>query len=121
MLYKFFCIGMILIALPVDAGLYDITYNSRANCGNNESITWFRQGSRQWRTISVHQHNTKGSHVVDTGWEKTWRSAAVHWGEAVAGSGWTVCGYHHWWFNNRDNMMAITCVDDCSIYDGWWS
>ena len=58
-------------------------------------------------------------HSIGTGWQYTWRSAAVHWGEGHGG--WIVHGYH-WIKNSQGQIRPIgeEIVKDCSIYDGWW-
>ncbi|HEU5366664.1 MAG TPA: hypothetical protein VFU62_14095 [Hanamia sp.] len=101
------------------AGVKDLTWHSRANCGNNESITW--QAGKNWdmRTISWHYHGLK-VHIVDTKFETTWRSAAVHWGEARPGSGYRVVGNHWVKLLGPHYNIFETDVNDCSIYDGWW-
>jgi hypothetical protein len=103
-----------------NAGFNNLTTHSRANCINNESITWDWTTYRMSGTVSQHYRNGVWIHGINTGWEYTWRSAAVHWGEAKPGSGWTVIGYHWLRENNKERMIDITEVSDCSIYDGWW-
>lgn len=102
------------------AGLHSRTQHSRANCVNNESITWHAGYSYNLYTISQHYHNGFLDHTVTAGWEWTWRSAAVHWNEAWPGNSWQVIGYH--WINERgrNRLLETTNVNDCSIYDGWW-
>jgi hypothetical protein len=76
------------------AGLAGLTWHSRANCINNESITWDFTRYRELYTESSHFIEDDGRmidhHAVEVGWEFTWRSAAVHWGEGRGG--WTVGG-----------------------------
>ncbi len=106
------------------AGLVATTAHSRANCVNNESITWWLGHSFNWRVASTHYASNGGyQHVVDTGFEYTWRSAAVHWGEAYPGNSyrWQVTGYHFIdTYGNGRVPFDITYATDCSIYDGWW-
>lgn len=101
------------------SGFKKLTWHSRANCGNNESITW--QAGRTWdmRTVSFHYHGFD-EHVVDSGYQVTWRSAAVHWGEAVPGSGYQVIGNHYVKLSGTKYRILRTNVTNCSIYDGWW-
>lgn len=115
------------------AGLKEFTMHSRANCGNNESISWHAGHSYWLKTVSTHAKLDPSNHYTpterhkvysvgsdDTEGEYTWRSAAVHWGEGVQG-GWVVYGSHYW-FDENKRMILIgeTFAVDCSIYDGWW-
>lgn len=115
---------LLILFFPViaNAGFKELTWHSRANCVNNESITWHAGHSYHLRTVGEH-HNLSRSWPcnMDTGEEYTWRSAAVHWGEGVAGSGWLVIGHHS--MKDRKGKwvkLGVTRVKDCSIYDGWW-
>lgn len=116
------------IALTVSfsshAGVYGTTIHSRANCVNNESITWFLWNAYTWKTVSLH-HNIYGTqydHNMDTGWEYTWRNAAVHWNEAPIGDHrWVVTGYHFFIdYGNGKVPFGSETIGDCSIYTGWW-
>jgi hypothetical protein len=111
---------LILIQGNILAGVNGLTYHSRANCfGNNESISWDLTGSHMLRTLSYHMppDNTEPCNL-DTGWENTWRSAAVHF---LEGTGWwTVFGTHYIRENNEERFLQMESVMDCAIYDGWW-
>ncbi len=102
------------------AGLNGPTYHSRANCGNNESISWDALHSHIYCTLSDHYGAGGPFHELNTGWETTRRSAAVHWGEALPGSGWIVSGSHWEKIKGKDKNVENETVTDCSIYDGWW-
>jgi hypothetical protein len=80
-----------LVSAPSQAGL---VWFSRANCINNESITWDWPGNNHtlW-TNSFHYNRNGWQPVIRTGWEWGYRSAAVHWGEG-RGGGWAVTGHH---------------------------
>lgn len=123
------CFIFLLIFLNQQAiaGFNGLTIHSRANCGNNESITW--DWTHNWTLYTISDHfilkKTKDTseiikmHTIKTGWETTWRSAAVHWGEGRGN--WHVSGEHLIRKdNNRDEILGIEEVTDCSIYDGWW-
>jgi hypothetical protein len=119
---------LLFLSLNANAGFGVTTAHSRANCGNNESITWNSKQSYVWKTISIHQH-VNGStdpyyrHLVDTGWQNTWRSAAVHWGEApdIGKYKWDVWGYHFFEdYANGKWPFQEEYARDCAIYDGWW-
>lgn len=106
------------------AGVWETTAHSRANCSNNESITWNAHHSYRWKVVSLH-HNIYGTqydHGIDTGWALTWRQAAVHWGEAPLNDHrWIVTGYHFFIDYGQGKVpFAEETVGDCSIYDGWW-
>src|SRR5690606_7207412 len=88
-----------ILALPIliyaqvgFSGTFGLTHDSRANCGNNESISWdltathdmsassnhyFVQGNfNAWRSKPWHNVQTGALYGVN-------RAAAVHWGESA--------------------------------------
>lgn len=106
---------------PASAGFNGLTWASRANCVNNESISWHYGKNYLLATTSHHYTNWSTlQHIVDTGWQYTWRSAAVHWGEGVPPTVWRVIGTHFINVNNQLLLLGITDTANCSIYDGWW-
>jgi hypothetical protein len=125
---KILLFGILTSSLNAHAGFGVTTAASRANCMNNESITWNSAKSFNWKTISIHQHvngnkDPYWNHLVDTGWEVTWRSAAVHWGESpdVGQYKWNVNGYHFFAdYANGKWPFAENYARDCHLYDGWW-
>ena len=112
---------------------------SRANCSNNESITWqypVVNANRWWRVISTHRRSAIGwgseeVHSVDSGWGLTWRSAAVHWGEGASGMygprRWFVVGQHYEFFPGAigiagARMIAYTTATNCNagqVFPDW--
>jgi hypothetical protein len=118
-------IGMFVLLLGMScfasAGMNGYTNHSRANCTNNESISW--DWTNYWWLMTRSDHYSLYSdqlkHIVQTERELTWRSAAVHWGEG--GQGWKVHGFH--WRHYTDgtyHLEAEEWITDCSIYNGWW-
>ena len=112
---------VLFLCNTANAGFNALTIHSRANCANNESISWHFNHNYNLFTTSDHIDGRTGTvvHSVATGWQYTWRSAAIHWGEGRGG--WVVHGYH--WI--KDESGRVIClgeetVSDCSIYDGWW-
>lgn len=123
MIKKFFPVLLLLISTSeVTAGLVSTTVHSRANCSNNESITWWLGHPYDWRVVSTHTNIYGGGHLMDTGYAYTWRQAAVHWGEAPLGDHrWVVSGYHYLKSYGHGKVpFDTTTVGDCSIYNGWW-
>jgi hypothetical protein len=123
--FMFKKISTILIAMAisstVNAGVNGYTNHSRANCVNNESISW--DWTQNWWLITRSEHYNLQTgelrHTLQTPEEFTWRSAAVHWAEG--GSGWKVHGTH--WRKHGDGKYYVEddeWVTDCSVYDGWW-
>ena len=104
-----------------NAGLDWTTVHSRANCGNNESITWWYLHPYNWKVVSIHEYRKSSSHVIDTGYTYTWRQHAIHWGEPVqTNGGWLVWGYHYLKGSHGELFpFDTTFAEDCSIYDGW--
>jgi len=78
-------------AAPAHAGL---VWFSRANCVNNESITWDWPGNNYWLWTNSHHYKARVWHVVQTGWQWTNWSPAAHLGEGFSG-GYFVVGNHY--------------------------
>jgi len=122
---KIITLAALLVGITgvANAGMVATTANSRANCYNNESVTWFFNHPYDWRVFSVHYNiYHEGTHQIDTGYRYTWRQAAIHWGEAPLGDHrWTVSGYHFLAdYGNGNIPFDKTYAHDCSIYNGWW-
>ena len=116
------CTLPLILSMNAYAGIMAPTAHSRANCGNNESITWHLGHSYWYRVISFH-YPIKGkniNHVEDTGKAFTWRSAAVHWGESFPGGQYFVQGFHYYYPWGEERLDVMTSASDCNIYDGWW-
>ena len=113
-----FLLCSIIACSSANAGLHGLTHHSRANCVNNETISW-HAGHNYWFWIVSRHRNDNEDHQLVQDWTFTWRAAAVHWGEGKGG--WSVEG-HHWMKDNygRPVEVANENVTDCSIYDGWW-
>jgi len=120
---KWLAIPLMLCSLPAHAGLLGLTIHSRANCGNNESISWDVTKAWELRTESYHYNvDTNEYHKAGTSaFVLTHRSAAVHWGEPKNSEYWVVTGIH-WAVNEKGIVYKLgeEQVDDCSIYNGWW-
>lgn len=115
---------IVLALLPVitNAGVRALTIHSRANCANNESISWHLNNPHELKTISVHRKQDRWgsySHVVETPWKNTWRSAAVCWGEGY--SGWSVVGYHYIRERGTQKLLGRTTATNCNLDRGWWN
>jgi hypothetical protein len=103
-----------------NAGLDWTTVHSRANCLNNESITWWYLHPYNWRVISLHHHIAyDAQHQIDTGFNYTWRAHAIHWGEPNFSGKWEVWGYHYLKEYSQNMPFDFTYADDCKIIDGW--
>lgn len=118
-------IGIFMLILAMTgisyAGFNGVTHHSRANCANNESISWDWTQNWWFWVNSQHIDARTGAilHTLVSDWQLTWRNAMVHWGEGRGG--WGVRGLH-WMRDGRGNpvLMKDEYVTDCSIYDGWW-
>lgn len=122
MMYGSKLLGCALLGLAINAqaGLDWTTVHSRANCLNNESITWWYLHPYDWRVISRHHHlKTHEEHYIDTGFKYTWRQHAIHWVESVAARQWEVFGYHYLYEYSKKVPFDFTWADDCKIIDGW--
>lgn len=109
----------LVVALPTYAGLYATTVHSRANCLNNESITWWYHHPYDWRVVSYHTDQGAYSHIIDTGFQYTWRAHAIHWGEGDMTGSWRVWGYHYLLSYDKRKPFATTYAEGCNIIDGW--
>lgn len=119
-LIKFIPIIGIVLSSYANAGYNSLTIHSRANCVNNESITWHKGHTYNLLTVSDHLKFGKRQHSLATGWEVTWRSANVHWGEPGGEPYWYVQAGHYMKVGYQDYRIGFTTASDCSIYDGWW-
>lgn len=98
---------------PSQAGL---VWFSRANCANNESISWDWPGNNYWLwTNSHHYKNGKWEPVVQTGWEFTYRSAAVHWGEGFSGGYFVVGNHYRWMPGYGEHRFGHTETNNCNL------
>lgn len=103
------------------AGLDWTTVHSRANCLNNESITWWYLHSFNWRVVSIHEAKYgNAKHHIDTGFNWTWRAHAIHWGEPFGNDDyWCVSGYHYLFDYSKYIPFDTTYAESCNIIDGW--
>jgi hypothetical protein len=113
-------IGCALLSttMSANAGLWGTTIHSRANCMNNESITWYANHSFYWQVVSFHNYNynnpSAGYHYIDTGMSLTWRQAAVHWNESGPTGTYGVTGFHYYLDRGRKILDNNTYANDCA-------
>lgn len=97
--------------------VFHLSHLSRANCGNNESISWDVSEPHLLWINSEHFDATTSTklHYIIYGWDYTRRAAAIHWGEGRGG--WGVHGWH--WMkdsvNSRPYLAQDEYVIDCSF------
>lgn len=119
---KLFTILLCFICSSSFSGVNGLTWHSRANCINNESITWDATKKHWLHTDSYHYDGSWGCHqlhVPQDAYHHTRRSAAVCWKEGFSGN-WKVVGNHYKKTRHKEKFLGSTTVTDCSIYDGWW-
>jgi hypothetical protein len=124
---KIIGIGLLIVSLNLQAGFSGPTHHSRANCINNESISWDNKNAHNYAVVSFHTPNyLRGdlpAHRIETPWAYTRRQAAICWGE---GNGlhtpnyYLVNGYHWEVVNNKTELQENTLTDYCSLGDGWF-
>ncbi|QYF95561.1 hypothetical protein KY495_10655 [Massilia sp. PAMC28688] len=108
-------------ASKAQAGL---VWFSRANCINNESISWDWPGKVYRLHTSSHHWNSRTGweKPIHTGWESSNHSGAIHWGEGLKG-GYYVIGVHHSWNSHYGEIfLGYTPATHCSIgffFPGW--
>jgi len=109
--------ALLLIISSSHAGLFKTTVHSRANCINNESITWWNNHPYNWRVVSIHKYGSL-MHSIDTGYKYNDRQAAIHWGEGMANF-FEVWGYHYLQGYHDKTPFDSTYATGCEIIDGW--
>lgn len=102
-----------LAVVPAHAGL---VFFSRANCVNNESISWDWPTNSYWLyTIGQHYRNGAWEPAIHTGWEYTFRSAAVHWGEGFSGGAYVI-GSHYMYISGYGTLyLGQTPTTNCNL------
>jgi hypothetical protein len=135
--------ALILLSTNISyAGFNGYTYASRANCVNNESVSW--DALEKWDMIVYSKHCRGGVCLDDfsqvcTNGESTichvqftskintlgHRAAAVHWTEGQFGrADWKVIGGFYRKLMGSDGKsfwdLHNDIVKDCNIYDGWY-
>ncbi len=121
------------------AGLFGLTHFSRANCVNNESISWDNSRSQRMRVYSNHKWITDTpfqvhlEHTISSGWKTVPAGGnpfdgakAIHWAEGITqlpgGNRWFVQGTHRYrylhWTGFRYRNVGSAAVG-CDITDGY--
>lgn len=99
-----------------------LVWFSRANCVNNESISWDWPGREHLLWTASHHTRNGRQHPVQTGWQRTSHSAAVHWGEGLS-EGWSVAGDHFEYMEPYgEHHLGTTQASDCNsgtIFPKW--
>lgn len=121
----FLALAFLFWQVPVAAQSLDwnVGMFSRANCGNNESISWERNLNSFWWNMAVEsdQFSEDGDEVyLSDGPAVTSRVGAVSWASHWTG-GWTVLGRHFMGaskdLNVYDSQEAVSLLEqNC---DGW--
>lgn len=98
--------SVMLVAMPAQAGM---VWFSRANCINNESITWDWPGRNHtmW-TNSFHWNGSAWEAPIRTGWATGYRSAAVHWGEGTKGNYYVIGAHFNWDTRYGEHFLGYT-------------
>jgi hypothetical protein len=118
---------LILLSSQGHAGFHKATYHSRANCLNNESISWDYTLAHNYATVSFHTpdyaNHSLPTHRIESGWEFTKRSAAICWleGKALPRPDWYYVAGYHWEVVGKAAILQMqTGTDWCSVDDGWF-
>jgi len=110
---------MLLASTQSHAGVYGTTVHSRANCLNNETITWWLYHPYNWRVVSGHVSAFGQHHVIDSGFQYSWRSHAIHWGEGDLTNLWQVFGQHFLYEYSKTVPFDTTYATFCDLIHGW--
>lgn len=122
-------VSLILLSGECQAGIVALTAASRANCGNNESVMWHLGHNHVMQVDHQHfkclnrrceQEGDFITHKITTEFINSWRVAAVHWAEAVPGSGWVSMGFYEIYERGKVIRFKSDRAVDCKLYDGWW-
>ena len=112
-------LACLIVSFSANSGLFFTSVHSRANCINNESITWWAGHPYPWRVVSLHHDIRQNlTHKIDTDFHYQDRVAAVHWSEGVYG-GYKVWGYHYLLPDYKIVPFDTTYAIDCQIIEGW--
>ncbi|MFZ1342455.1 hypothetical protein [Thiothrix eikelboomii] len=120
-----FLVSSVFLMSSVSAGMTALTHTSRANCINNESVSWQYNVPKTMFVSSKHKFNINGSlHTISSGGYVTnWRVAGIHWSEggpvAPIPPVWTVYGTHLIKVGTRITQIS-SYATNCSVFDGWW-
>ena len=124
---KILGISLILLSINGHCGRNGPTHHSRANCVNNESISWDYLNPHNYAVVSFHTKNyllpepERETHRLDTGWAFTHRQAAVCWGEAPTKYNYYLVNGYHWEIvDKKAKLRKNTLTSDCSISEGWF-
>lgn len=113
------CVSGATMSMAANA---DLTWFSRANCINNESISWHAFNAEWLWTNTYHYKNGAYLHCDNNigdgcrgnAWQQTWRAAAVHWNEGLIG-GFTVYGKHWRWTSSTGTyLLGNTYATGCN-------
>ncbi|MGB3434905.1 hypothetical protein [Achromobacter sp.] len=105
---------------------WNIGMFSRANCGNNESISWDRSADASYWEMAVGSRMSSASlgreHFYEDGPRVDWRVGNVNWFRAFGGD-WIVEGIHDLGPNRDmdplDQEYAVDLIrENCG---GWWA
>ena len=115
--YSIIAICMAL-ANPTNA---EVTYFSRANCVNNESLTWDPMQTYYPVLIAKSSHKWTGGGAHSISDSRTWYNSAkaIHWGEGVSTPGgdyWVVTGIHAW----QDRLMRFNTATSSATFCNLW-
>lgn len=94
-----------LVAAPSQAGL---VWFSRANCVNNESISWDWPGRNHTLWTNSFHWNSR------VGWEAP-SSAAVHYGEGVKGGYYVIGAHYRWDTRYGEIFLGYTPTTGCNL------
>ena len=113
--------GLSLLAITINchSGINKTTVHSRANCLNNESITWWLGHPYLWRVVSVHKSPWGSMHEDSAGYDYNDRVAVVHWLEGLVSDPWQVWGYHYFYDYSQYIPFDSTYATDCQFIEGW--
>lgn len=104
--------SLLVYMTPSQAGL---VWFSRANCINNESVTWDWPGNVYWLwTNSFHYKNGVWDHIY-SGWYNGYWAAGIHAGEGFAG-GYFVMGDHYQYLSGAGVLyLGRTQTTGCNL------
>lgn len=107
--------------IPNTADAY-LSHFSRANCINNESISWDPFLGGHWLWVNSyhayggywqHCENDLNNACISNYWEWGNHNGGIHWGEGTGG--WYVLGYHWWADESTDWWVTFkaTWTENC--------
>lgn len=115
------CVSLAGLAASMNVNA-DLTWFSRANCVNNESISW-HAWNPEWLWTNtyhfkngtyLHCDNNAGNSCAGNSWQQTWWGGAVHWNEGLIGGFYVIGDHWRWSASTGTYLLGRTSATGCN-------